>query len=493
MMDNHRSRLALASLGILERLLLLTISCVPAADALVLGRSQVEPKTAVLPNQAAVVSQDQGQTWRLCRAYARPCIEYAVNDTTDWVKKSVAVRLQKNPGEKHAGTEAAATRAAASSSASKKIENSTSSSGNVTSIVDPEELHKLHVEETTYGGGYNQSQDAPRMNLCINGRLVPRFFLLGVQKAATTNFFNVLMDAGMEYVAAVNNADPNWFWKEPHVFDWDARYYGLGRDGWLSYYPLCSHDTHAIGVDATPSYASSPVAPARIQTWYGPLLAPRLEFLVILREPLSRMHSSFYHGKQWAFQGLTFGSYVGRALANTRLGCASGRLFASQADIAQCDNPDDMPLGDPYYLSLYVPQLTRWFATYNPAQFVVAPMLAWVAPAPGQPSLLEYMNSRLGGSIKAGASTSARPKMHSEAGRIGHANPDLETDLQSLSVEVWEGLKAVMNMHASPLALGQLMAPYLSQGLTVFGYKANPALAATVQEQGIAAWIGANW
>eukprot|EP00929_Paragymnodinium_shiwhaense_P025804 TRINITY_DN15524_c0_g1_i1.p1 TRINITY_DN15524_c0_g1~~TRINITY_DN15524_c0_g1_i1.p1 ORF type:complete len:479 (+),score=62.60 TRINITY_DN15524_c0_g1_i1:77-1513(+) len=451
------------------------------ADGLVLGRSKAGPSP---PDSREVHAAESGLPLRRCREYGRSCLEYAVNSSDEVLMKALA-NMTGTPGQPVSSS--------ATSVSATAVVGTNATARNLQKVYGNLSGYRRRVETEVYRGEVNASKNGPRLNLCINGRLVPRFFLLGAQKAATTNFFNRIMDVGTDYVAAVNTADPTWFWKEPHVFDWDERFYGLGRGGWLQYYPECSSKKHTIGVDATPSYISSPVTPGRIIQWYGPLLAPRLEFLVILREPLSRMHSSFYHGKQWAFQGLTFDAYINRALANTRLGCASGRMFASSTTVAGCQNPDDMPLGDPYHLSLYVPQLYRWLTAYQPRQFVICPMMAWVAPGPGVPSLVEYITSRLGGGIKLGMSTSAHPKQTPSAGRVGSQNPDLETDLQSLSVGVWESLKAVMNLHASPSAIGKLLAPHMSTGLSVFGYTTQLGQPPQVAEHGIAQWIGSNW
>jgi hypothetical protein len=335
-----------------------------------------------------------------------------------------------------------------------------------------------------YQGRFNASVRGPQENVCINGKLAPSFFLLGAQKSATTNFFSRLMDVALDVVPAQDESDPNFFWKEPHVFDSSDRYYGLGRDGWLSYYPDCSTKVHAIALDASPSYISSPEAPVRMMAWYGAPLAQRLQFLVMIREPLSRMHSSFYHGKQWAFAGLSFQQYIAQALGNAKYGCPSGKVYNNSAAATSCLDPDDMPLGDPFYLSLYVPQLKRWFQTFSAKQFVIAPMLTYVAQKQGQPSLVEHVAvERLGSAIKLGSNTKALEKDADGAGRIV-SYPSLEDDLQKLPEETWQGLVEVMSKNASPESLSLVLAPKMLEGLTLWGYNG----ATTISQ-----FISANW
>jgi hypothetical protein len=345
--------------------------------------------------------------------------------------------------------------------------------------------------ETEYSGQYNASTYGASNNLCIDGRIAPSFFLLGAQKSATTNFFYRLIDVALSFVPP---HDDQSFYKEFHVFDSASAYQNMGRDGWLKYYPKCTQKVYSIGMDASPAYISSPGAPARMHAWYGPALGGRVNFLVLLREPLARMHSSFYHGKQWAYKDITLVDYVTKALANNRLGCPTGKVYPSDLATKACVDPDNMPLGDPFYLSLYAAQLDRWLKVFPAKQFTVAPFLTYVAPKPGVPSLLEYIAvKKLGSAIKQDAQLVAFSKKEHGAGK-SMPNPPLDVDLSNLPFAAQRELQAVVDAHAGPEALAHVLMPRMQQGLTLFGYSQSLAKdLGTYGADSVSGWIRSNW
>lgn len=125
-------------------------------------------------------------------------------------------------------------------------------------------------------------------NLCIDGHLAPEFFLLGAQKGASTSFTVMFSSApgvvfgqfGCEY--------------ESHFFHEDQLWQN-GKSWWLSKYPKCSSESRQVAMDPTPNYlaAARKVIP-NLHQMYGALIA-RLNFAVILREPLARAHSAFHY------------------------------------------------------------------------------------------------------------------------------------------------------------------------------------------------------
>jgi hypothetical protein len=333
--------------------------------------------------------------------------------------------------------------------------------------------------DLNYAGKYNGSADRPATNVCMRGRLAPTFFLLGAQKSATTNFASRFSQVALSVVPPKpKDSEPGYFQKELHMFDSQKRAIGVGMDGWLKYYPRCSNQVHAVGMDATPSYISSAIAPSIMRQWFGTQHSGKLHFLVLLRSPLFRMRSSFYHAKEHRGckrnQNLcgSFAKYISTALAAYRLGCPSGEFFATVKGLKECQNADGVEQGgpgDPFHLSLYVPQLQRWTSIFDAQQFVVCPFLLYVSPSILVPRLVDFMAKRIGSPIKSFAYTGAIPRGTKDAGKA-HRYPPLQKDIDALSKKDLDDFGHVIETEAGPAALAKLLAPKMEQGLVLFGY-----------------------
>jgi hypothetical protein len=280
------------------------------------------------------------------------------------------------------------------------------------------------------------------------------------------------------------------------MFDNQSRCEEVGVDGWLKYYPECSSSTYAVGIDATPSYISSREAPSRMAAWYGPALGKQLEFLILLRAPFQRMRSSFYTAKLFGACKMnknycgSFGLYLRQALENYRHGCPTGKDFPDTNSYMECENPDEIGKGlkgDPLYLSMYVPQFENWFSIFQAKQFVVAPVLTYIAPKPGVPSLVEFTAKRLGTAVKGKADTGAIPKEDNASGRKTDY-PSFEESIKPLTSDHIHELMAAVNKHSGPSAVAQVLAPQMAEGLTLFGYTEH-----LENETAIGLWIQDNW
>ncbi|CAJ1388699.1 unnamed protein product [Effrenium voratum] len=325
-------------------------------------------------------------------------------------------------------------------------------------------------------------------DFCINGHVAPKFFLLGAQKSATTNFAFRLGDVGANIAwAQPGPEEPSFFWKEPHIFN-QENYRGLTKDQWLAYYPKCNASQNMIAVDATPAYLASYEAPERILSWYGHEVSEKIEFLILLRDPLERMHSSFHHQKNqpsspWA--SMSFAQYVDRVLANYEShGCLTGNVFLED-DNYHCSHSDAS--NDPLYLSMYAANLWPWFRFFRPTQFVVAPFRQYVTPKEGTPRLMEYEAKRVGVRIKPGSHMSAIPKSSKSAGLI-RAYPGLEEELAMIETAKVEKLQAVIERYAGAHLLAELLGQRMKQGLVLFGFEGDPSNTSAVAE-----YLSENW
>lgn len=340
--------------------------------------------------------------------------------------------------------------------------------------------NSLQCEDLNYAGRVNHSSLSPTMASCLNDRLVPTFIVLGAQKSATTNFAQKFLNVALSIVPPKPaSGDPSFFWKELHVFDRKDRFDQLGVNGWLQYFPKCPETHYAVGMDATPSYLPTAEAPKRMVSWYGQF-KNRVNFLVILRKPLPRMRSSFYHMKDVAKAmkrdiSSSFAHYLSGALRNYEQGCPSGRQYSTSAALKECKDPAELDFtGDPFYLSLYVRQLEAWFKEFAPNQFVISGMLSYVAPTKGMPFLVDFMAARLGSSVKTGVDSAAIPKSNPKAGNT-HKYPSFEEELASLTKAEREQVDFVMDQEAGADAMARLLAPAMKRGLTLFGYPGDPS------------------
>lgn len=194
------------------------------------------------------------------------------------------------------------------------------------------------------------------MNMCVAGRLVPEFFLLGAQKAGTTSF------ARMFYRSPGISGDS----KEIHKFDTETMFNSTGGWGeYLTRFPPCQQRTRQVSADCTPNYLYSPdnFAAKKINELYGSSESAikRLKFLVILREPAKRMYSAYNHG--------------------VRNNWRSGEYDVNFETLAQLvlRSPENHSFRS-FSHSLYAKQISAWFEVFSPSQFTVALMQHFVLP-----------------------------------------------------------------------------------------------------------------
>eukprot|EP00927_Polykrikos_kofoidii_P045844 TRINITY_DN39985_c0_g3_i1.p1 TRINITY_DN39985_c0_g3~~TRINITY_DN39985_c0_g3_i1.p1 ORF type:complete len:325 (+),score=62.76 TRINITY_DN39985_c0_g3_i1:123-1097(+) len=182
-------------------------------------------------------------------------------------------------------------------------------------------------------------------NLCMGGRLVPAFYLLGVQKAGTTTFASLLKRSEEIHMIA----------KEMHYFDGIAAQKPGSRSRWLEKWPACSDfaGKRLVPTDCTPDYLAVDNVPHLIANYYGPKKS-MVTFAVLLREPLSRMKSAFFKTQNaWRKKAdsMTFAAYVEKVVRT------SG---------------DPWKRG-PFAMSLYARQLRNYFDVLPSRNFHIIP------------------------------------------------------------------------------------------------------------------------
>lgn len=118
--------------------------------------------------------------------------------------------------------------------------------------------------------------------------MLRNFLIIGAQRAGTTSLY--------EYICAhpkVGRAKA----KEIHFFDWQ---YDKGFAWYKRQFPKM-RGTGRITGEATPSYLFAPIAPERVARH-----KPEVKLLVLLRDPVMRAYSQYYHNKARGTETLAF-------------------------------------------------------------------------------------------------------------------------------------------------------------------------------------------
>lgn len=276
-------------------------------------------------------------------------------------------------------------------------------------------------------------------NTCIREHLAPEFFLLGVPKSGTTRFFNdfTASPAIVNYVPG--ETEPEWHSAEPWVFagGFDVSY----TDTWLAHYPACDQDRRLVAIDCTPGYFGDRNAPYGLANLYSVHeVKANLVFMVLLRNPVSRMHSHYYH---YVENGV-----LKDAIPDCPLSKFPDSFYTTARNLLERDTVCDCPCDNIVHDSRYAEAFKRYFANFKPAQFHVVPFQQVVDKA-----VVEYTWDILGvphGQHQASYLTSAS-RIEGDMPR----HPDILSELDELTLQE---LEAYMEQVAGASALASLFA-----------------------------------
>src|SRR5437763_1646364 len=120
-------------------------------------------------------------------------------------------------------------------------------------------------------------------------RLLPDFIILGAQRAGTTSLYEYIVDHPQ--VGAASK-------KEVHFFD---RHYTEGVNWYRAHFPPAVRrqrfenrtGKRFLTGEASPYYLAHPMVPERIAA-----VAPDARFLILLRNPIDRALSHYYHNRR---------------------------------------------------------------------------------------------------------------------------------------------------------------------------------------------------
>lgn len=187
-------------------------------------------------------------------------------------------------------------------------------------------------------------------------RASPDFLIVGAQKAGTSSLFKYLIRSG-SYIRPLL--------KDIYFFD---NNYHKGRDWYLSFYPtraaLSAQEQERGGPVRTGEgatyYLLHPLAPQRVRECF-----PDIKLIVLLRDPVERAFSHFFHNKRNGSEPARTPEEAFRLEAG-RLGGEEERLRADPAYRSEAfQNWSYLARGR------YAEQLERWFAVFPREQILI--------------------------------------------------------------------------------------------------------------------------
>lgn len=172
----------------------------------------------------------------------------------------------------------------------------------------------------------------------------PNFLIIGTMKSGTTSLYQYLTQHP-QILPAIK--------KEINFFDYN---FSRGIDWYLAHFPIIAKSQPALTGEASPVYFIASKAIERVASYL-----PDVKLIVILRDPVERTISHYYHRAKWVFQEK-------RSLEESIQ--TEIELLSNLADISMAF--EIYPQQQGYvFISLYVYFLAKWMAVFPKEQLLV--------------------------------------------------------------------------------------------------------------------------
>jgi len=336
-------------------------------------------------------------------------------------------------------------------------------------------------------------------SFCVEGHKLPQLYLLGAQKAATSSLAVDLLRAGVRSMGKHGE-------KEAHFFDrWvnstvkDLSQLPTLRRNFFQELAACNESDSVIA-DFTPSNlrsiplpeGSTPTGshwgmwwimqtgktlseatglemdlPTMLHRLYGHALSRRLVFVVMLREPLSRMQSAWYHAAQPYSHWLQCRDCAAKTFQNA----LRTTLVRAQGGMGGRPKIDDW-----LWASMYGRQLKHWLTLFDPWQFYVLPYKDYVHGA-GQEVCFQ-LAAMLGHDLRCN-----RVAVGTAPASNVHEHPPLSDDCP---LDLYHEFMKVI--HNENFKLFKVLAKALRRGATLANY--NETLRT---DKGVRKWLERSW
>jgi hypothetical protein len=188
----------------------------------------------------------------------------------------------------------------------------------------------------------------PFARLTASQRQMPGYIVIGTHKGGTSSIQSYLV----QHPQLIGGTH-----KEVHFFDYQ---YHKGENWYRAIFPR-SQDLApgTLTGDATPLYMVHPLVPARVKE-----LVPNAKFIVLLRDPVNRSISHYYHQVRRGRENLSIEE--GFAAEAERTGPDKKRLEAGEEF-----KVEGFRRFSYVERSLYADQLERWFEHFPKEQFFI--------------------------------------------------------------------------------------------------------------------------
>lgn len=172
----------------------------------------------------------------------------------------------------------------------------------------------------------------------------PNFIILGAMKAGTTSLYEYIC----QHPQALHCAQ-----KEVHFF---VHHWDLGLDWYLSHFPPVPQDKYYITGEASPGYFCNTVQSKVKETF------PNLKPIVILRNPVDRAISHYYHNVKYGLEMRPFEEAIAREL----------EVMNNLADPALIGETANWSKEQGYlFTGLYVYFLQKWMSVFPKERFLI--------------------------------------------------------------------------------------------------------------------------
>jgi len=297
----------------------------------------------------------------------------------------------------------------------------------------------------------------------MEGRLAPKFFLLGTPKTGTTSFYEDFVRSAQIVSYKPAKGEAAWHSKEPWEFS--EGFDPSVKKSWLSHYPKCTQSKHLVAIDCTPGYFGAEPAPFAIHRAYG-MAKHNLVFMVFLREPIDRAHSHYYqYQENGVFQGY-FDGCSPHQFPKSFKQAVENRLTKKRMCFCSCDNI--------FEDSMYKDAFKRYFNNFAGSMFHVVP----------------FKQATSGEVVQYAWKILNVAKGHGAKGNlVGGNNQKNHHDYPSMHKEMPAPLlKRFMNFMYEAAGPGKVAGVLAGSGAHLYGHGQ-----ASKDSHSIAVWLAKNW
>eukprot|EP00928_Gymnodinium_smaydae_P068073 TRINITY_DN5112_c0_g1_i2.p1 TRINITY_DN5112_c0_g1~~TRINITY_DN5112_c0_g1_i2.p1 ORF type:complete len:860 (-),score=45.75 TRINITY_DN5112_c0_g1_i2:9-2507(-) len=347
-----------------------------------------------------------------------------------------------------------------------------------------------------------------RHNLCIGAWQIPDFYVLGVQKCATTSFSKDLINVGVKHVHGDKNPKEFHFFNHRLNYSWNESF---SKQRLLKWMPACPPEEEIVDAadsmstrfrsifhsrlrtrtqrvalaDFTPDYLRIvplprptefvPVGegwmdvnrdglsmPIKLRELYGNKASKKLRFAILIREPLKQMQSAWYHAKSFNF-------------SNACRSCNASNFTSALQSLVEGLNDSPKRFTAWLWTVMYGRHLEHWFNHFRPSQFYIIPQAEYTNN--GTRIVCRNISSIIDADINCDNQSTEATHAWS------HGHPSLEKDT---SKWLWDQFDDAMSEEHRRLV--RVLARAHEKGLTLAGYGGRRGSRDDIDQ-----WLASRW